>query len=65
MITGFADYSDIRRDHPARRTATWHMVLNLAAFVAYAASASSATSSAFPSPTRRCRRSSSRASASC
>ncbi len=39
MITGLADYSDIRRDHPARRTATWHMALNLTAFVVYAASA--------------------------
>src|SRR5438477_10051422 len=32
---GFADYSEIRRDHPARRTATWHMLLNLSAVVLY------------------------------
>jgi uncharacterized membrane protein/nitrite reductase/ring-hydroxylating ferredoxin subunit len=34
---GFADYFDIRRDHPAKRTATWHMRLNLCAVVLYAA----------------------------
>jgi len=36
-VPGFADYFDIRRDHPARRTATWHMRLNLCAVVLYAA----------------------------
>lgn len=29
-VPGFADYTSIRRDHPARRTAVWHMLLNLA-----------------------------------
>jgi nitrite reductase/ring-hydroxylating ferredoxin subunit/uncharacterized membrane protein len=38
-ITGFADYTDVRKDHPARPTATLHMVLNLAAFVVFAISA--------------------------
>src|SRR5438105_678114 len=28
---GLADYTSIRRDHPGRRTATLHMILNLAA----------------------------------
>src|SRR5438045_3763847 len=36
-IPGLADYSGIRRDHPARRTATWHMLLNLCAVALYAA----------------------------
>src|SRR5438477_4238004 len=36
-VPGFADYSGIRRDHPARRTATWHMLLNLFAVTLYAA----------------------------
>jgi nitrite reductase/ring-hydroxylating ferredoxin subunit/uncharacterized membrane protein len=35
---GFIDYLDIRRDHPARRLATYHMILNLAAVVLYAIS---------------------------
>lgn len=34
-VPGFADYSDIRTDHPARSTATWHMRLNLAAVALY------------------------------
>jgi nitrite reductase/ring-hydroxylating ferredoxin subunit/uncharacterized membrane protein len=38
-ITGFADYVDVRRDHPGGRTATLHMALNLAAFVIFAISA--------------------------
>jgi nitrite reductase/ring-hydroxylating ferredoxin subunit/uncharacterized membrane protein len=38
-ITGFADYTDIRKDHPGRKTATLHMILNLAAFVVFAISA--------------------------
>ena len=33
---GFVDYFDIRRDHPARRIATYHMILNLAAVALYA-----------------------------
>src|SRR5438046_1039019 len=33
---GFIDYLDIRRDHPARRLATYHMLLNLAAVALYA-----------------------------
>jgi nitrite reductase/ring-hydroxylating ferredoxin subunit/uncharacterized membrane protein len=36
-IPGFVDYSGIRRDHPARRTATWHMLFNLCAVLLYAA----------------------------
>ena len=36
-IPGLADYSGIRHDHPARRTATWHMLLNLSAVLLYAA----------------------------
>jgi uncharacterized membrane protein/nitrite reductase/ring-hydroxylating ferredoxin subunit len=36
-VPGFADYFDIRRDHPAKRTATWHMRLNLCAVGLYAA----------------------------
>ena len=32
---GFVDYSDIRRDHPGRKTATWHMILNLVAVALY------------------------------
>jgi nitrite reductase/ring-hydroxylating ferredoxin subunit/uncharacterized membrane protein len=35
-IPGLADYSDIRRDHPARKIATWHMLLNVAAVALYA-----------------------------
>ena len=35
-VPGFADYSDIRRDHPAKRTATAHMLLNLWAVTLYA-----------------------------
>jgi uncharacterized membrane protein/nitrite reductase/ring-hydroxylating ferredoxin subunit len=35
-IPGLVDYSDIRRDHPGKRTATIHMVLNLAAVAIYA-----------------------------
>jgi nitrite reductase/ring-hydroxylating ferredoxin subunit/uncharacterized membrane protein len=38
-ITGFADYTDVRKDHPARRTATWHMVLNLCAVAVFGVSA--------------------------
>ena len=36
-IPGLADYSGIRRHHPARRTATWHMLLNLCAVTLYVA----------------------------
>jgi nitrite reductase/ring-hydroxylating ferredoxin subunit/uncharacterized membrane protein len=39
IVTGFADYMDVRKDHPARGTATWHMALNLAAFVVFGLSA--------------------------
>src|SRR5438270_10154465 len=28
-VPGFVDYTDIRADHPAKRTATAHMTLNL------------------------------------
>jgi len=34
-VPGFADYTSIRRDHPARKTATWHMLLNLGVVVLY------------------------------
>ena len=35
-LPGFADYMDIRRDHPSKRTAIWHMLLNLTAVGLYA-----------------------------
>lgn len=35
-IPGFVDYSDIRGDHPAKKTATYHMLLNLLAIGMYA-----------------------------
>jgi nitrite reductase/ring-hydroxylating ferredoxin subunit/uncharacterized membrane protein len=38
-ITGLADYSDIRRDHPARQDATWHLRLNVSAIVVFSLSA--------------------------
>lgn len=38
-LFGFIDYSEIRRDHPARKTATLHMVLNLVALALYAVGA--------------------------
>jgi nitrite reductase/ring-hydroxylating ferredoxin subunit/uncharacterized membrane protein len=38
-VTGFADYADVRKDHPARRTATKHMLLNLAAMLVFGVSA--------------------------
>jgi nitrite reductase/ring-hydroxylating ferredoxin subunit/uncharacterized membrane protein len=34
-IPGLADYTSIRRDHPARRTATWHMILNIGVVALY------------------------------
>ncbi len=34
-VPGLADYSSIRRDHPARKTATWHMILNVAVVALY------------------------------
>jgi uncharacterized membrane protein/nitrite reductase/ring-hydroxylating ferredoxin subunit len=34
-VPGLVDYSDIRRDHPGKRTATAHMILNLIAVVLY------------------------------
>lgn len=34
-IPGFVDFSDIRRDHPGKRTATAHMILNLIAVALY------------------------------
>jgi uncharacterized membrane protein/nitrite reductase/ring-hydroxylating ferredoxin subunit len=34
-LPGFADYTDIRQDHPAKKTATQHMVLNLVAVALY------------------------------
>ncbi len=35
-VPGFADYTDIRRDHPGKRTATAHMILNLIVVALYA-----------------------------
>ena len=35
-VPGFADYTDIRRDHPAKRIATAHMILNLIVVALYA-----------------------------
>lgn len=37
-VPGFVDYTGIREDHPARRTATAHMMLNLLMVGTYAAS---------------------------
>jgi nitrite reductase/ring-hydroxylating ferredoxin subunit/uncharacterized membrane protein len=37
-VLGWADYTDIRADHPARKTATLHLVLNLVAVALFAAS---------------------------
>jgi len=34
-VPGFVDYSDIRNDHPGKRTATAHMSLNLIAVAVY------------------------------
>src|SRR5207253_9764904 len=34
-IPGFVDYSDIRSDHPGKRTATAHMTLNLLVVAVY------------------------------
>ena len=34
-VPGFVDYSDIRSDHPAKRTATAHMTLNLLVVALY------------------------------
>src|SRR5947208_6359159 len=35
-VPGFVDYSDIRNDHPGKRTATAHMILNLIVVALYA-----------------------------
>src|SRR5438045_8208744 len=35
-IPGFVDYSVIRTDHPAKKTATWHMALNLTMVAVFA-----------------------------
>src|SRR5687767_8240360 len=37
-VAGLADYANIRADHPAKKTATWHMLLNIAAVLLYAIS---------------------------
>lgn len=34
-VPGIADYTEIRRDHPARQTANYHMMLNVAAVAIY------------------------------
>ena len=34
-VPGFVDYTDIRSDHPAKRTATAHMILNLLVVALY------------------------------
>src|SRR5690348_2351581 len=38
-VFGIVDYTDIRADHPAKKTATAHLVLNLVAVALFAASA--------------------------
>lgn len=38
-VFGLVDYSDIRADHPAKKTATTHMLLNVVALALFAASA--------------------------
>src|SRR5688500_4855730 len=38
-VVGMVDYTDIRDDHPAKKTATLHMVLNLAALGLFGAGA--------------------------
>src|SRR5437762_9013103 len=35
-VPGFDDYTDIRRDHPGKRTATAHMILKLIVVALYA-----------------------------
>jgi nitrite reductase/ring-hydroxylating ferredoxin subunit len=35
-VPGLVDWISIRADHPAKRTATWHMVLNLLVVILYA-----------------------------
>jgi uncharacterized membrane protein/nitrite reductase/ring-hydroxylating ferredoxin subunit len=35
VVPGFVDYTDIRRDHPGKRTATAHLILNLIAVAVY------------------------------
>ncbi|PTY06233.1 hypothetical protein DB347_12355 [Opitutaceae bacterium EW11] len=37
-LFGFADFISIRQDHPARKQALWHMALNVAAVLIFAAS---------------------------
>src|SRR5690242_13439903 len=37
-IPGLVDYTTIRAAHPARKTATWHLILNVAAVLMYAVS---------------------------
>ncbi|MDF3056905.1 MAG: Rieske (2Fe-2S) domain protein [Rariglobus sp.] len=37
-IAGAVDYTSIRNDHPAKKTATWHMVLNVVAVGLFSAS---------------------------
>src|SRR5437660_5121186 len=34
-VPGFVDYTDIRSDHPGKRTATAHMILNLIVVALY------------------------------
>lgn len=38
-LFGFIDYRGIRRDNPAKKTANWHMALNLVALALFAVSA--------------------------
>lgn len=38
-VPGFVDFTDIRRDHPAKRIAIWHMGLNLTVIFVYAINA--------------------------
>src|SRR5690242_16289278 len=37
-IPGLVDYTTIRADHPARKTANWHLILNLTADMLYSIS---------------------------
>jgi uncharacterized membrane protein/nitrite reductase/ring-hydroxylating ferredoxin subunit len=37
-VSGIADYTGIRQDHPAKRIGTWHMLLNITAVVLFSIS---------------------------
>src|SRR5437588_1168012 len=46
-VPGFVDYTDIRSDHPGKRTATAHMVLNFMLVVVYGVNLGVRSSSLF------------------